>query len=81
LILDVVMPVLSGPLAFARIDAVAPGTAVLFTSGYHESTGAHALPTGTIVLAKPYESHDLLRAVRAALDASRRATCAPATPA
>jgi PAS domain S-box-containing protein len=68
LILDVVMPRLGGPEACARIRAIAPDTRVLFTSGYTEAHGVKAgsLDAGPL-LPKPYESHELLRAVRSAL--------------
>jgi two-component system cell cycle sensor histidine kinase/response regulator CckA len=72
LILDVVMPRLGGPDACARIRAIAPDTRVLFTSGYTEAHGAKAGSLDAApLLPKPYESHELLRAVRSALSARK----------
>jgi two-component system cell cycle sensor histidine kinase/response regulator CckA len=72
LVLDVVMPRLGGPEACARIRAIAPDTRVLFTSGYTEAHGVKAgsLDAGPL-LPKPYETHELLRAVRCALSSRR----------
>jgi two-component system cell cycle sensor histidine kinase/response regulator CckA len=72
LVFDVVMPRLGGPEAYERIRALSPGTPVLFTSGYTEAHGGKATALGVgPLLPKPYESHELLCAVRSALDAGK----------
>jgi PAS domain S-box-containing protein len=69
-ILDVVMPRLSGRAAHERIVALRPGVPVLFSSGYSmqllESGIAPA--DGARLIQKPYEPDDLLRTVRETLD-------------
>ncbi|MCA8926139.1 MAG: PAS domain S-box protein [Planctomycetes bacterium] len=67
-ILDVVMPVLSGPDAAVELARLRPGLPVLFSSGYSDPAQFSAsLPAGAAVLKKPYRVEDLLRSVRAAL--------------
>lgn len=73
-LLDVVMPVLSGPDAARQLAEIRPQLPVLFSSGYNNpaqfSTG---MPEGATVLKKPYRVEDLLRVVRQALDAAAEA--------
>jgi two-component system, cell cycle sensor histidine kinase and response regulator CckA len=69
-ILDTVMPRMSGPEALEAIRSVRPEARFILSSGYiGDARGA--LPTGLQVqfLEKPYDPDRLLRAVRAALDA------------
>jgi PAS domain S-box-containing protein len=73
LLLDVVMPDVSGRQVFERIVHESPGTSVpvLFTSGYTADVvhGAFAVPTDVRLLRKPFKRDQLLRAVREAIDA------------
>jgi two-component system, cell cycle sensor histidine kinase and response regulator CckA len=70
-VLDVVMPQLSGPGAFERIRKINPSIPVIFTSGYSEESEtlsavlAHA---GTQLLQKPFPPKDLARKIREMLD-------------
>jgi PAS domain S-box-containing protein len=63
LVTDVVMPVMSGTDLAARVEERAPGTPVLFVSGFVPA-GAAAL-RGAPLLTKPLRRADLLDAVRA----------------
>jgi signal transduction histidine kinase/CHASE3 domain sensor protein/DNA-binding response OmpR family regulator len=68
---DVVMP---GPLSArqmtARAQALVPGLAVLFTSGYTQNSIVHngQLDADVTLLSKPWRQDDLARALRAALE-------------
>jgi len=67
-ILDVTMPRMSGRDAFRHLVELDPGARVLFSTGY--SAGDIAELDGSVgLLGKPYRPHELLAAVRAALDA------------
>jgi PAS domain S-box-containing protein len=76
-VLDVVMPKLGGQEVYARMRAVKPDVAVLFTTGYsNESAALRALAKkGISVLQKPYVPSLLARKVREVLD--RAAKFAP----
>ncbi|MEQ8891966.1 MAG: PAS domain S-box protein, partial [Sandaracinaceae bacterium] len=70
LLLDVVMPTLSGPEALERMRAIRPGVPAVFSSGYSDGGRfAHAIPEGTTMVAKPFKADALLGAIREALDA------------
>jgi two-component system, cell cycle sensor histidine kinase and response regulator CckA len=74
LLLDVVLPKLSGPEVYARISAEKPGIPVVFATGYssdHSLIGKMS-ESGIPVLQKPYSPRDLARKVREALDSPRR---------
>jgi CheY-like chemotaxis protein len=64
---DVVMPGMSGPELAAEVTRVAPGTPVLFTSGYTngEIFRRGLLAPGAAFLAKPFTPEALVREVRA----------------
>jgi two-component system cell cycle sensor histidine kinase/response regulator CckA len=68
-VLDVVMPRMGGIAAAAHLRARFPGVAILFTSGYSESTdaGISQLP-GSSFLQKPYSPTALGRPIRKILD-------------
>ena len=69
-LLDVVMPGLNGPDAYARMAAIKPGIPVIFTTGYAtENTliAARAVEQG-IILQKPYGSSHLAQKLREVLD-------------
>jgi PAS domain S-box-containing protein len=70
-ILDLMMPRLSGRDAFRQMLALNPGVRVLFSSGYsgdHLAEGDQERAMGFVH--KPYRPDDLARAVREALDRS-----------
>lgn len=67
-LLDVVMPGLSGPEARRAIRALLPDMTFLFTSGYSDGVNAAGIAPEEQVLHKPYEPDELLRIVRRALD-------------
>jgi CheY-like chemotaxis protein len=62
---DVVMPKLGGPELIRRLRQTRPEARWLFISGYVE---ADALPTGAVLLSKPFEMADLAAKVRQLLD-------------
>jgi two-component system cell cycle sensor histidine kinase/response regulator CckA len=70
LLLDVMMPKLSGTDAYEKISASVPGVPVIFTSGYsdHGPLLASLSTRGASVLQKPYSSKILARRVRELLD-------------
>lgn len=69
-IMDVVMPSLSGPDAYSQISTIRPGIPVIFTSGYSTESESlkSAIDRGTVILQKPYSLKNLSQAVRNALD-------------
>ncbi|MEN9579691.1 MAG: hypothetical protein RJA70_2700 [Pseudomonadota bacterium] len=63
-LLDVVMPEMSGPDAYARIRAEWPHVKVLFSSGYTDrSRFAGILPQDVPLLEKPYRAESLLNQI------------------
>jgi len=70
-ILDAVMPRLSGRAALEEVRAAAPGVPVLFASGYgaEELTARFLSDTGVPVLSKPFDPDTLLSTVRSLLNA------------
>jgi two-component system cell cycle sensor histidine kinase/response regulator CckA len=73
IILDVVMPKVSGPLAFSQMTAVRADLRVLFSTGYTaEAASLNSLTEqGASVLQKPYSLKSLAQTVRAILDSPR----------
>jgi two-component system cell cycle sensor histidine kinase/response regulator CckA len=69
-ILDVVMPSLTGPEAYSQISAIRSGIKVIFTSGYSaESTLLKtAIEKGSPILQKPYGLRSLSQTIRSTLD-------------
>ncbi|MBN1475716.1 PAS domain S-box protein [Candidatus Sumerlaeota bacterium] len=69
-LLDVIMPKMSGRAAHARMRVIDPQMRVLFVSGYDPSaTHAEAFEReGLELLAKPFNPPDLLSKIRAILD-------------
>ena len=66
---DVVMPGgMNGVQLAAEAARMRPGLKILLTSGYagHVLEGAHGLPAGLPILAKPYRRDDLARQLRLA---------------
>jgi DNA-binding NtrC family response regulator len=69
-LMDVVMPKLSGPDAYAKMAALRPEIKVIFTSGYTPEAASliSLLEKGAQVLQKPYNFTSLSQVVRNALD-------------
>ena len=72
-LLDVVMPKMSGREAHDKIVAIAPETRFLFSSGYADGTVPRDFfrSARRPLISKPYEARQLLLEVRAILDAMR----------
>jgi two-component system cell cycle sensor histidine kinase/response regulator CckA len=73
IILDVVMPKMTGPAAFSQMTAVRPDLRFIFSSGY-TAEGASLTPMtqqGASILQKPYSLKSLAQTVRAILDSPR----------
>jgi len=68
-LLDVVLPLHSGPEVYSQISAIRPGTKVIFASGYSaENTLLNsALQKGSRILQKPFSLRSLSQAIRDAL--------------
>ena len=70
IVMDVVMPSLSGPEAYLEMSALRPGVRVIFTTGYTpEAMSLIAMvEKGAAVLQKPYSLTSLSQMVRGALE-------------
>ncbi len=68
--MDVVMPGLNGPEAYAQMCAVKPNVPVLFTTGYatEANLSPARLPVPAAILDKPYGMKVLAQKLRAVLD-------------
>jgi DNA-binding NtrC family response regulator len=68
--MDVVMPQLSGPEAYSKMEELRPGTKVVFTTGYTSEAAAlmTLLEKGAAVLQKPFGMTNLSQVVRHTLD-------------
>jgi two-component system, cell cycle sensor histidine kinase and response regulator CckA len=73
LVTDVMLPGMSGRALAARARERQPALRVLFASGYAPGHLGEELPDGARMLHKPFTADQLLRAVRAALDAEEAA--------
>jgi len=68
-LLDIVMPDLSGPEVYERLQRLRPGIPMLFVSGYSDTSRlAHRIPETATVFAKPFKFDELLAKVRELLD-------------
>jgi signal transduction histidine kinase/CheY-like chemotaxis protein len=68
-LLDVVMPEMTGRDAFKAIRAVRPEARIVLTSGYTADIDiSDLLATGSAFLQKPYDPDELLRTVRRVVD-------------
>jgi len=69
-ILDVVMPGLSGPDAYSEMSAIWPNLGVIFATGYTAESASltSMVGKGATVLQKPYSAKSLSRAIRSALE-------------
>ena len=72
-LLDVVMPVLSGPDAYSQMCTIKPDLRVIFTTGYTAESASlnHKIEEGAVFLQKPYSPQTLARAIRSTLDGAR----------
>ncbi|HEU4581255.1 MAG TPA: PAS domain-containing protein [Polyangiaceae bacterium] len=68
MLLDLVMPQMSGPEAWEQLRALRPGLRVLFTSGYADDKYRKRLPPDAEVLDKPFRTEELLSRIRKKLD-------------
>jgi CheY-like chemotaxis protein len=66
-VLDFIMPGLSGAEVADRIRAERPELPILFVSGYSETEAVRSIAPDAPVLAKPFRADALDRAVRGAL--------------
>ncbi len=61
---------MSGPQLAREAKRLAPGLRMLFMSGYEDAGGAAGnIPAGAILLPKPFRNEELVRSIRAALNA------------
>lgn len=70
LVFDIVMPRMTGKVAYEHIKKIRSSVPVVFCSGYHEEildTGFYSNFNGTF-LPKPYKTNDLLLRIRSLLD-------------
>ena len=70
-IIDYVMPGLSGAEVAAHISATRPGQPILFVSGYNETDAIRKVAPEATILAKPFRAAALEEAVRSALEPTR----------
>jgi PAS domain S-box-containing protein len=72
LLTDVVMPGLSGKDLAVAFRTFAPGTPVVYMSGYSHDVIVHqgVLDEGVVLVQKPFTEHELLVAINAALHAA-----------
>jgi len=72
-LLDVVMPGMSGPDVYSAMLAIRPNLPVVFTTGHtSEAVSLHSkLEAGAVFLPKPYTLQALRQAIRTALDRSK----------
>ena len=69
-ILDVVMPGLSGPDAYSEMSAIRPNLGVVFATGYTAESASltSMVGKGATVLQKPFSAKSLSRAIRSVLE-------------
>ena len=70
IVMDVVMPFMSGPEAYLEMSAVRPGVRVIFTTGYTSEARllVSMLEKGAAILHKPYTLTSLSQMIRATLE-------------
>jgi DNA-binding NtrC family response regulator len=75
LLTDIVMPQMNGPQLVERFIGAHPAPCVIYMSGYaDERIMQLEIDPGTSFLRKPFTQQALARAIRDALDNTRRAT-------
>ncbi|MFQ5752856.1 MAG: response regulator [bacterium] len=71
-IMDIILPELSGPKVYERMRAIRPNLSILFVSGYDLHTGfkqlAHLGQKHVRMLQKPFTKESLAKTVRKLLD-------------
>jgi DNA-binding NtrC family response regulator len=69
-VVDVVMPGMSGPDAYAEMSAIRPGLGVVFATGYTAEPASlpSLIEKGALVLQKPYSTTSLSKAIRSVLE-------------
>jgi len=69
-LLDVVMPGLNGPDAYAQISKIRPNVKTIFTTGYATETTLISVRAqeNAVILQKPYGSQYLAQKLRETLD-------------
>jgi len=74
IVMDVVMPSMSGPEAYLEMSALRPGVRVIFTTGYTPEARAlvSMVEKGAVILQKPYSLTSLSQMVRGALQPQLR---------
>jgi len=72
-VMDVVMPGMSGPDAYLNMSAIRPDLGVVFTTGYttEQACLTSMVEKGASVLQKPYGAKGLSRVIRVALGRKR----------
>ncbi len=80
-LIDLVLPGMSGPELAARVVQLAPGTRVIFTSGYPDGEIARRglLAPEAAFIQKPFTPEMLVRMVRQGLDPSPAPAAGAAT--
>ena len=73
-LVDVVMPGMSGPMLIDKLRELEPDLQVLFMSGFHERqvVQRYVLEEGFRIIMKPFSLRDLREAVKDAIDATPR---------
>lgn len=69
-VMDVVMPSLNGPEAYAEMSVLRPGVQVIFTTGYTPEAASllSLIEKGAAILQKPYSLASLSQMIRGALE-------------
>jgi signal transduction histidine kinase len=69
-VMDVVMPLLTGPEAYSKMSALRPHLGVIFTTGYTTEAAAliSLVEKGALILQKPYSLTRLSQMIRGVLD-------------
>lgn len=76
--LDLVMPVMGGAAAKAKIRPLCPDLPILFSTGYSSRKGQSLPDSHLPIILKPYQHHDLLLKVRQLLDTRHKTPSATA---
>jgi two-component system, cell cycle sensor histidine kinase and response regulator CckA len=78
-VLDVVMPQMNGPAAYAKMTALRPGLRVVFTTGYTPEAASlfTLLEKGAVVLQKPYSLTSLSYTIRSQLERNQPESSLP----
>jgi CheY-like chemotaxis protein len=81
LLIDVVMPEVSGPLLAERLRTIRPDTKVMFMSGYPDLASVDPeFRSRPNFIQKPFSEKELLRGIRRVLDGNNVRDCAVSRP-